>query len=281
VSAKVARAVRGLAAVAGLCVAVAPAAAAGGVRAAAASARSRVAACPHANTPADHASARTMRAAIVCLVNQERRRFGLPRLRESVRLDRSAEGHSDDMARRDYFAHVSPGGSSPFDRISATGYRSSAAGENIATGFPTPASVITAWTSAVGHCQNILDPLYAHIGVGVNPLPLARFASGPATWTQDFGLPAGAAPPSHNGRPAEGGVRGVVGEFRGFRMWGFRAPGAPRERRLGTVGLVRAAAEPKCCISVPAPGTQLQRFEMMQRSISVPARRNSSWNASP
>ena len=211
-SAKAARAVRRLAAAVGLCavaVAVAPAAAAGGVPAGAASARSRVAACPHANTPADRTSARTMRAAIVCLVTQERRRFGLPPLRESVRLDRSAQGHSDDMVRRDYLAHVSPGGSSPFARISATGYRWSAAGENIATGFPTPASVITAWMSDVGHCQNILDPLYAHIGVGVNPNPVARFASGPATWTQDFGLPAGAAAPSHNGRPAGGCPRGL------------------------------------------------------------------------
>ncbi len=79
-----------------------------------------------------------MADAIVCLINQERRRFGLPRLRESVRLDRSAQGHSDDMVRRDYFAHVSPGGSSPVDRITAAGYRWSAAGENIAPGFPHP-----------------------------------------------------------------------------------------------------------------------------------------------
>jgi len=199
---KVTRAVVGFAALVGLCT-VAPA------PAAASSARSRVAACSHANTPANLATARTMRTAIVCLVNQERKRFGLPRLRESVRLDRSAQGHSDDMVRRNYFAHVAPGGSSPFDRISATGYRWSAAGENIATGFPTPASVIAAWMSDVGHCQNILEPAYAHIGIGVNPRGVPRFVSGPASWTQDFGLPAGARAPSHNGRPAAGCPRGL------------------------------------------------------------------------
>jgi uncharacterized protein involved in copper resistance len=113
VSAGIGHAGAGLAAVAGLCavlglgaVAAAPADAAGPAAAAPAdaagpagaapavqaSARSRVAACRHANTPANRASARTMRDAIACLVNQERRRFGLPRLRESVRLDRSAQG---------------------------------------------------------------------------------------------------------------------------------------------------------------------------------------------
>ncbi len=104
----------------------------------------------------------------------------------------------------------------PFDRISAAGYRWSYAGENIATGFPTPASVMTAWMSDVGHCQNILEPAYAHLGIGVNPRAVARYASGPATWTQDFGLPAGARPPSHD-RRAAAGCPGVVGVGGGVR----------------------------------------------------------------
>ncbi len=171
--------------------------------------RSRVSACAHATTSAAVASKRTMRLAMLCLVNQERRRFHLPAMLENSRLDRSAQGHSDDMVRRGYFAHNSPNGATPFQRMSAAGYRGSFLGENIATGYATPADVMQAWMSDVGHCQNILRPQFRDIGIGVNPRGIGSVGSGPATWTQDFGLPAGAQPPSTNTRPMNGCPRGL------------------------------------------------------------------------
>jgi uncharacterized protein YkwD len=54
-----------------------------------------------------------------------------------------------------------------------------------------------------GHCQIILSPLYTEVGTGVNPHPVRGYASGPATWAQDFALPAGRRAPSHNWAPAQ------------------------------------------------------------------------------
>jgi uncharacterized protein YkwD len=150
-----------------------------------------------------------MRSAIVCLVNQERRRFHLPSLHENAQLDRAAQAHTDDMVRRGYFSHDSPNGADPSQRITAAGYDWSWSGENIATGYPTPASVMAGWMSDVGHCQNILRPQFHDIGVGMNPHGISSFGTGPATWTQDFGLRAGAKVPSTNSRPANGCPRGL------------------------------------------------------------------------
>lgn len=170
---------------------------------------SRVARCAQATRPAAGASRRAMRLAILCLVNQERRRFHLPVLHENSKLDRSAQGHSDDMVRRGYFAHNSPNGTTPFQRMNAAGYQGSYLGENIAAGYPRPVDVIQAWMSDVGHCQNILRPQFRDLGIGINSGGIRSVGSGPATWTQDFGLPPGARPPSTNVRPMNGCPRGL------------------------------------------------------------------------
>lgn len=99
-------------------------------------------------------------------------------------LAKVAAKHSADMARKDYFSHNSRNGDSPFDRIKDAGYRYSTAGENIAAGFRTPASVVKAWLKSPGHCRNIMKKGYTELGVG--------YASGGtygSYWTQDFGRP--------------------------------------------------------------------------------------------
>jgi uncharacterized protein YkwD len=89
-------------------------------------------------------------------------------------------------------------------RITAVGFRWSSAGENIATGFATPRDVVTAWMGSKDHCQNILDPSYFDVGTGLRRQPVGSSASQPSTWTQDFALPMGQAPPSQNSAPAKG-----------------------------------------------------------------------------
>jgi uncharacterized protein YkwD len=156
--------------------------------------------CAGANTSATAAPKREMRAAVVCLVNEQRARHHLPPLQASPDLDSSAQRWTDTMVSSDEFTH----GSDFAARISAAGFHWSFAGENIATGFSTPAQVVRGWMASTGHCQNILNPSYADVGTGVSPHPVAGFASGPSTWTQDFGLWMGHGAPSHNGGPAAG-----------------------------------------------------------------------------
>jgi uncharacterized protein YkwD len=156
--------------------------------------------CANANrrvTPDDTAA---MRAAVLCLVNQQRTSRHLPPLHASARLTRSAQGWTNHMVASNTFAH----GANFAARITAVGYPWSAAGENIATGFPTPRAVVTGWMRSTDHCRNILSPAYRNLGVGVSARAVRGYASGPATWTQDFALPRGAHPPSHNLGPANG-----------------------------------------------------------------------------
>ena len=155
--------------------------------------------CPNANTPATQGNAQAMRAAVVCLINQQRTSRRLPALRAQSQLDRSAQSWTNTMVLQNIFTH----GTAFWNRISAVGYDWQVAGENIATGFSTPQQVVGAWMASAGHCRNILDPQYASVGTGVSSLPVLSAASGPATWTQDFGLTMTQTDPSHNWGPAD------------------------------------------------------------------------------
>ncbi|GAA1797918.1 CAP domain-containing protein [Actinomadura chokoriensis] len=119
-------------------------------------------------------------AQVIALVNQERAKQGCRAVTSDARLTQAAQGHSADMARRGFFDHTNPDGKSPGDRITATGYRWSTYGENIAKGQPTPASVMKAWMNSPGHRANILNCTFAEIGIGV-------VKSGGPYWTQVFG----------------------------------------------------------------------------------------------
>lgn len=168
------------------------------------SAGGRAAACANDNVPLSTLSAGRVRAAVVCLVDQERRRFGLPALRQNRRLDRAAQRFSDEMVARDFFSHDAPAphASRPPQRIRAAGYHWEAWGEDLATGYPTAVAAVSAWMSDVGHCQNILFPLYRDIGVGFVNRALPRYSSSPALWTNDFALRRGRAAPSRQLGPA-------------------------------------------------------------------------------
>ena len=155
--------------------------------------------CAFAHTPIPAASRHELKEAVVCLINEQRARHHLPRLHASGRLDRSAQGWTNTMVRHGAFSH----GADFASRISAVGFSWSMAGENIATGFMTPAAVVNAWMGSTGHCENILSPSFADVGTGVTRRGVAGAGSA-GTWTQDFALPMGHHAPSGNSGPASG-----------------------------------------------------------------------------
>jgi len=158
------------------------------------------AACAGANTAVGHASPSELRSAVVCLINQQREIHHLPALHVSPLLNRSAQGWTNVMVTTDQFTH----GADFASRITAVGYAWRAAGENIATGYATPRSVVRAWMASTGHCQNILSPTYRNVGTGVSRRVVRGFATGAGTWTQDFALGLDESPPSRNTGPANG-----------------------------------------------------------------------------
>jgi uncharacterized protein YkwD len=76
-----------------------------------------------------------------------------------------ALGHASDMAQHNYFEHEDLTGHSPADRVRAVGYRESLVGENIAYGPKTPEEVVQGWLDSPGHCENIMDPRFAEMGI--------------------------------------------------------------------------------------------------------------------
>lgn len=118
---------------------------------------------------------------VVRLVNVERQKRGLPVLKMNWEVSRVARYKSTDMRDKNYFSHTSPTYGSPFSMLQAFGISFQAAGENIAAGQVSPQAVMTSWMNSSGHRQNILNPLYTQIGVG-----LAQGGSYRFYWTQMF-----------------------------------------------------------------------------------------------
>jgi len=123
---------------------------------------------------------------VVTLTNAERAKAGCGPLTVDATLTAVAQAHSQDMATSDYFDHNSQDGRTPFDRMTAAGYRYSTAAENIAAGQRTPQDVMTAWMNSPGHRANILNCALTQIGVGYAAASSSTYG---VYWTQDFGTP--------------------------------------------------------------------------------------------
>ena len=88
-----------------------------------------------------------------------------PPVRLSGTLGGVALGHANDMAEHDYFEHEDLAGHTPADRVRAVGYREMLVGENIAYGLRSADDVVHGWLESPGHCENIMDPRFAEMGI--------------------------------------------------------------------------------------------------------------------
>jgi uncharacterized protein YkwD len=132
---------------------------------------------------------------VIARTNSYRIANGCPTLTVNPLLMGTAQGHSQEMALRDYVGHNSADGTSPWDRIKAAGYTYRLVAENIAWGATSPEQVVDAWFFESppndAHRKNILNCGLHEIGVGYYYL-----ANDPGKvtahtyWTQDFGTRA-------------------------------------------------------------------------------------------
>ena len=162
---------------------------------AAADAKGRRSACANANVQPARGNIADVRAAVLCLHNRERASRGLPRLKESAKLRRAAQGHSGDMVAGRFFAHESRSGADMAERILRTGYADGqgwSLGENIAWGtgqLATAAEIQRAWMESPGHRANILRRRFREIGIGIAiGAPVDAGGLEGATYTADFGV---------------------------------------------------------------------------------------------
>ena len=103
------------------------------------------------------------------------------------KLTVAAEGHSQDMAAKNYFSHTSADGRTLADRVTATGYAWSSLGENIAAGYPGVNAVMDGWIASPGHCANLMNAGFAEVGVVCVPGVAGDTFS--TYWTMDLGRP--------------------------------------------------------------------------------------------
>jgi len=117
-------------------------------------------------------------------VNALRTEAGAGPLRLCAPLTAAAEDYARLMASTDYYGHVGPDGSQPWDRMTAQGYAWRAAAENIAAGYDTAVAVLQGWHDSPHHLANLLDPQYRDVGFGRATSPGSKYGT---YWVQDFG----------------------------------------------------------------------------------------------
>jgi uncharacterized protein YkwD len=107
-----------------------------------------------------------LEARMLELVNQERVGRGLKALQADPELTEVARAHSKDMFARGYFAHFTPEGESPFDRMDDAHVSYITAGENLALAHSLPIAH-NGLMNSPGHRANILNPAYGRLGIGI------------------------------------------------------------------------------------------------------------------
>jgi uncharacterized protein YkwD len=140
-----------------------------------------VLASPYVAPPKSQAPAQASR--VLQLVNEARARGALcgnrpfapvGPVRLSGTLAEVAYGHASDMAQHNYFEHEDLSGRSPADRVRSVGYKEKLVGENIAYGPQSADEVVKGWLDSPGHCENIMDPRFAEMGIAYAPGQASR-----------------------------------------------------------------------------------------------------------
>ncbi len=105
-------------------------------------------------------------SALTEYTNEDRLAADLPELTPDPLLAKAATLKAEDMARKGYFAHYAPDGTSPWHWLDEVHYPYSYAGENLAIDFSDSKDVVDAWMASPTHRANIMKPQYTHIGIG-------------------------------------------------------------------------------------------------------------------
>ena len=130
----------------------------------------------------------TLSAALLCAINVERARHGLPALPADPRVATAASRHARDMIRRRYFAHKRAGGPSLLRRLKRTGWSGRSAGEAIAYGCgasATPLATLRMWLNSPPHRAILLGSGWSAAGVGMSRRAPVTRCRGGGTWVLD------------------------------------------------------------------------------------------------
>jgi uncharacterized protein YkwD len=108
-----------------------------------------------------------MQQELLSHLNAERKAHGLPALKLSAKLDKAAQGHACDNAKRRSISHESSDGGTLKTRLRRVGYGFRTAAENTGRGFATGARAVEWWMHSPKHKTNILLRKAREVGVGI------------------------------------------------------------------------------------------------------------------
>ncbi len=107
-------------------------------------------------------------ANIIYYTNLNRQSVGVSILNQNTKLSSSAQKKAQDMLDRQYFEHDSPEGIGVSDLAEDVNYEYIIVGENLARGdFKSASEVVDAWMNSPAHKENILNPKFKEIGIGI------------------------------------------------------------------------------------------------------------------
>jgi hypothetical protein len=104
---------------------------------------------------------------LLVLTNEKRAEYGFSPLTLNNQLSNAAGLKAEDMFAKDYWAHNSPDGKTPWVFIRGAGYDYVYAGENLARGFNSAEEVVSAWMASPKHRDNVLFKNYSDVGFSV------------------------------------------------------------------------------------------------------------------
>lgn len=104
---------------------------------------------------------------VIEFANADRKEKGLGDLAPNEKLAEAAMAKAEDMTAKNYFAHTSPEGATPWHWIEKENYDYNYAGENLAMDFVSAEKMNRAWLDSPTHRANIMNEKYKDIGVAV------------------------------------------------------------------------------------------------------------------
>lgn len=125
---------------------------------------------------------------VIKITNEVRIANNLTALNPNFKLDAAALDKLNDMATKEYFAHVSPDGTTPWYWMKNVQYNYSVAGENLAIGFVTANDTVQGWLNSPSHRANLLNNKYVDIGVAVKSVEISNREG--ILVVQMFGVPS-------------------------------------------------------------------------------------------
>lgn len=153
-----------------------------------------VSALEFSSTASVEASAITS-VSVLGLTNDSRLQAGLSALTYNQVLERAAQLVADDLLAKQYFAHNSPDGRTPWSFFEEVGYKYLNAGQNLAVHFSDVEPLQAAWMNSPGHKANILNSSFREMGVGISK---GKFEGHDSMFVVEmFGNPAGGVSQPH------------------------------------------------------------------------------------